>query len=390
MRYEAGIYEYIDQTLALDDPLKDNFIELQCVMRGLTYEALAQKVVGEFGVTRESLLRNLMILQCGDPYARPALDDQSPYTDEDIPDCVGVDRAVFKRLRYAIIVTRKPKGPVTSLAEFISNPHIPGTQKGATLATAVLAINKMHSMLISHNDQHWWNILVETTTGAQRTYQLDGHEHVIDTPTQPRLFDWDRAQLASGPMNEEFRRFDEMYKPPYSPDRDWLTFFQHLSRLHAHVATLPPLDDLFTIFFREDTPGRVRRRWQASVQSKDKWEFASKTSMIEFGPYISVDKQALLRYLNPVTLTSRLAGMTTESIRQTYNIHLLGVDLVHVKKLAEVLGTWSSMLALDATQLRTFLRKHSAAFGRLRTLKGRRGQITRLSDVLQELSRVVG
>jgi hypothetical protein len=192
---------------------------------------------------------------------------------------------------------------------------VPGTHKCATLATTVLAIDRMHAMQISHNDQHWINILVSTTEGDRgslRKYQLEGKRYVIKTPHQPHLFDWDRSRIP-GVDNAGLSLLPrDLYASKYDVYRDWLTFYRELVRHHKELAPyVPTLEALFPIFFRPDTPTQIQTLWNDAMKHEFFWQFSTDRMMQAFHPYISVDKEALLRYLGYVGVSVTAQQQTT-------------------------------------------------------------------------------
>lgn len=391
LHYEAGVYEYLQKVLTPEDPLRDNFVDLLCVLRHLTFQQLVDKVVGRYGVTQTTLLRNLMIMQCGDPESRPALDDQSLLDPEDIPECSSRDPSYFTAMRYTIIVTKKPPGNVRSLLQFVKDPRVPQSEKRATLATTIFANARMHALGLSHNDQHWENILATTMPEAEsvpRVYSYQGSSYAIRSRTQPRLFDWDRSQRSPshGEDNRALNGYD-LYRPKYSLERDWLTFYRELHQYRTHIGNLPDQDALFFLFFRADTPSAIAALWRTAMRRRDRWAFARKSTFRHLRPHVSVDISGLLRALgypgveDPPPLSHYVA-------RERYSLPvLLAVDWGHVHKLLESVDSWDQILRLvqKKATLRAFLVTHSPAFRTLKTTPGRMAQITRLQQVVHSL-----
>jgi hypothetical protein len=299
---EADIYEYLEKSMSTDDPLKKCFVELVCVRRGLNYNDLKKDVMGHFGVTEKSLLRNLMIIQCGNPRTRPALDDLTTIaTKESIPNCTLSDRLLFKNMTYMMIVTKKPNGFVVDLNTFLSDPDITNLEKRATLAKTVIAITKMHELDISHNDQHWGNILIadETKDEDGGTYKLDEHTYSLPSQFRPILFDWDRSQVAGWDANPVFREFDDLYTPGYSTTRDWLTFYIQIISWHNALFDTDgdaTNESLAKCFFLPRSIYRAIPRWDW-VTRQNFWTFASNRNLQFFDEHTNVDQHALMRYL---------------------------------------------------------------------------------------------
>ena len=299
--YEADIYNYIENSLRKEDPLKKCFIELVCVRRNLTFDDLKRDVLGDFGVTEESLLRNLMITQCGNPKSRPALDDLNvPMTQELLPNCSPSDIEMFKRMTYAMVVTEKPTGIVMDLSTFLKDPDITNVEKRETLAKTVIAISKMHDMNISHNDQHWGNILIvyEDDDAKDEIYTFDNQKYSLSSPFRPVLFDWDRAQLANWPDNRQLATFDLLYKPAYSTTRDWLTFYLQLIMWHKRIfGREDGGEELASCFFRQESLSSVLPFWEALIEEKQFWEFSTQDNLQALDHHIHIDQKALIRYL---------------------------------------------------------------------------------------------
>jgi hypothetical protein len=298
--YEADIYDYIENSLAVDDPLKNCFIKLVCVRRNLSFDDLKKDVMGDFGVTEKSLLRNLMIAQCGNPMARPALDDvNAKITQDFIPDCKQSDLEKFRQMTYAMVVTKKPNGIVMDLSTFLHDPDITTIEKRETLAKTVIAISKMHDMNISHNDQHWGNILVayDDDDMEDDTYMFGNQKYRIVSPFRPILFDWDRSQVAGWTENKNLSRFGALYNPTYSTTRDWLTFYLQLLMWHKHLFGHGPIgQELAACFFKQESLSFVIPFWEAVIED-DFWEFSTRDNLQALDYHIQVDQKALIKYL---------------------------------------------------------------------------------------------
>lgn len=401
LHYEAGVYEYLQGVLGPEDPFRENFVGLLCVLRGLSYGQLVEKVVGQYGVTPTMLLRNLMIMQCGEPGNRPALTDQRPLHPKDIPDCSWLEASHFTDRRYTIIVTKKPPGVVRSLKSTVEDPRLSPCVKRATLAATVLAIENMHARGLSHNDQHWENILTSTTeepdtSRATRRYRRQGRTYEIPSGTRPLLFDWDRSQRSEGPRNPELRlyREDGLYRPAFCPERDWLTFFRELCRYEPDLGGYP--SSPFSLFFQVGTPEDLVRLWRSLVKKKDTWAFARSETYRKFAPYIQVDVTGLLRFLGYSGVDEDAQGVLPGSplpgsprvARERYGLpSLLVVDWASVQKLLFTLGSWDQAfrLAQNLDGLHTFLLHSSAAYRNLQTRNGQLIHRTRLGGVVESL-----
>jgi hypothetical protein len=297
--YEADIYDYIEKSLTPDDPLKQCFIKLVCVRRGLTFDDLKKDVMGDFGVTEGSLLRNLMIAQCGNPMSRPALDDlNATITQDFIPDCTPWEREKFKRMTYAMVVTRKPTGVVVDLSTFLGDPDITNVEKRETLAKTVIAISKMHDMNISHNDQHWGNILiVYEDDDKDDTYTFDNQNYKLSSPFRPILFDWDRSQLSGWMDNKSLADYDTLYEPTYSTTRDWMTFHLQLIMWHKRIFGHRKIgQELAACFFRKESLEDVIPFWEDVIKDNF-WEFSTRDNLQALDYHSHVDQKAIIKYL---------------------------------------------------------------------------------------------
>jgi hypothetical protein len=266
----------------------------------LSYDDLKNDVMGYVDVTENSLLRNLMIIQCGNPSIRPALDDLTPITEESIPNCTLSDRIFVENMTYSMIVTKKPAGFVVDLNTFMEDPDITSLEKRATLAKTVIAITKMHEIRISHNDQHWGNILiVDETKYDDGGYRLDGHTYSLPTSFKPVLFDWDRSQVAGWKPNPVFLGFPDLYKPEYSTARDWFTFYKQILLWHEELFGVEGdanNETLAKCFFRTDSVSRLIPFWLRLTQ-KSFWTFSSKKNLRLLDVHTCVNQRALLKYL---------------------------------------------------------------------------------------------
>lgn len=400
--YEARVYQSIQDALEPDDPLKENFVDLQCVLRDLTYSELAAKVLGTYGVTEKTLVRNLMIMQCGKPHKRPALDDPKKTTRKDLPNCRNMDNSRFKAMRYAIMVTKKPKGTVVALADFVADPDIPSHQKCRTLATVVLAIHRLHGMHISHNDMHWGNILVaDRTCDQKRVYEFEDRTYHIESRYQPLLFDWDRAQIEGDFENQSLSEYAGQFTPSFSTARDWLTLYRALQETYGVLEDRPPVGELFPIFFRATAPPAVHKLWRSVTARRRKWwTFASDSNLQVLQPHVSITTGDLMTFLGcgpqPVEQAAVANGdgtvseLTPETLWIRYRVKPLLVDLKHLQAVQEKFTSWAAIRLLTAQQIRSFLRIHSSVFRKLRTSRGRNGHIDRLRSIIQTITAPAG
>lgn len=250
VQYEAQVYKYVLDTI-INNPshqFNKNFIRLEKHLQGLTLDQLYEIVNGDehTKITIQDLSRNMAYTRCGEPSLRPALnqpdDNKDIKIDRKFPDCkqeteadiLSEDRA--RQYTYAIILTHIPAGEVISLTEYLQRYGRNPTKRGIIGKTA-LVIRSMHSSGISHNDQHWRNILVQLGADDDTTvYDMDGKKYTFPgCPDRPLLFDWDRSRLADDTkknlyIETEPDEFDGLYTPAFAPNRDWLTFVIYLHK----------------------------------------------------------------------------------------------------------------------------------------------------------------
>jgi hypothetical protein len=271
LAYEAGVYEYLHATLpTIPEVYRKNFLSLQCVIRGLSYDELAVVVRTHTGrVTDEALVRNLTRIQCPKPDRRLTLDTPGPL--------FGRPCVTAKLQKYTVIVTEKCVG--RTMWKVMHDCRIPLTHKHHILRTLIRVIKQLHIMGISHNDMHWDNVLIQEDT------------------QEPILFDWDRAQMRAGNevnpiLRDQGMRF--MYgTTPYSEARDWLFLFGTL----LMTGLYGDRDALFDCFFGVDTPENVETAWWTLAETaKQAYIFADNTNLTTFAQYIQVDVERLVRY----------------------------------------------------------------------------------------------
>ena len=157
LHYETTVYEYLDTTL--DKESSDFFVLPACVRRNVSFSELEMIVCNDENISLGQLLRNMAVIQCGNPTARPALTDDSVLRASMIPSC-DIDRLdQFRHMQYTILVTHRPNGNVRSMFEFIQDEHTSDNDKLHVLVQLVDVVSVMHTLGISHNDQHWGNVL---------------------------------------------------------------------------------------------------------------------------------------------------------------------------------------------------------------------------------------
>lgn len=225
VEYEHTVYRYITDTIDDRDPFFDHFIRLYCYMSRKTAHDLftfVRSVTNQLTDRQlaSNLQRNLSILQCGKPTARPGLLENQPLHHKDIPDCLNNEQLTD---RFNVMVTQAPKDPYSTMFDFLAREDITDADRADVLSMLVLCMQKMHRLQLTHNDQHWDNVLVaERRQSVTRVYPSGVQ---ITSRFYPVLFDWDFAQKKDGAPNPYLRKFERLFVPDaYDPLRDWFNF----------------------------------------------------------------------------------------------------------------------------------------------------------------------
>jgi hypothetical protein len=303
LKYEGEVYAYIHKYFKIpknDDEYKKLFIDVHCIVKYLSFSELKSFIVDKHNITStKSLVRNLIIMQCGEPSRRPALTD-SDYvlTQKDVPYCyntktkrIGIN---VRNKMYHIVMTKKPDGKVVDLFSFITSTIIEKNVKRMVLGKTLLAIQKLVDMKISHNDMHWKNILVtEHITNDTNDIYVDKNTGVVysfGTVIIPILFDWDRSQVQGKYENASLDSFEHLYKPKYSPYRDLLTFYNMVLKFESFIFDDEVIPNLFFSSFFKDTANKT----EIHEVIRHMWEFAEKTNLHYLSQFVRVDMYKIL------------------------------------------------------------------------------------------------
>lgn len=338
LHYESTVYEYLDEEAERLGKQSAFFVRLGCIRRNVSFADL-EKIVcsGEnmlsFGrnmiIMRASLLRNMAIIQCGNPSVRPALTDTSSELSADmIPSCdIGqIDK--FRHVRYTILVTHRPEGHVRDMHDFVKDATVSDHAKVHVLVQLVDAINIMHTLGISHNDQHWGNILVtENDAGGYR----------------PILFDWDRAQMTHGPPNRYIRNFSTLYKPSSSFARDWLTLYCEITT-HSRYLSVDHTA-LYTAFFSTFSVFDI---WINAVLSGSWWTFATEQVFRQLSPHVNVQTKLLQTLLTSVIPDDLVFSPALVD-------HVDADDVRNLNIVTRVVDSWSDVVQLSENDVRRIL-----------------------------------
>ena len=227
--YEKEVYEKITENCRTPEfnEYKQNFVQFCCYLENLTMSNIWSLLEGKVEERlKKNLVRNLKYVLC-------ELDDRPELDVNTTPSTEPICTIEPENRKYNILVTKSPSkhlDRITSLHNFILNPNIKDKHKKNVLARVGLAINAQHRMGISHNDQHWNNILV--TISEWDTYihkDIDGNDLKFGSLYCPVLFDWDRAQMKATPDNKELTYFEHLYTHPYyRKENDYVIFAHNL------------------------------------------------------------------------------------------------------------------------------------------------------------------
>lgn len=309
LTYEAKVYEYISNHFSKhrNDPYHKCFVDLYCFQKNLSYYDIVSVVVGSFGIARQQVLRNLTIMQCGNPRARPALTSKVPLTHDPktIPLCYKYKQnnlnSIVRSQIYSIIVTKRPPGDICTLHDFIRNRNISRDVKRDVLGKTVLVMRKMHSLHISHNDLLWTNILVSNTdtTLASREYKDTVTSNIFSFRSEyvPVVFDWDRSQLKDDYSNIGTDDYDTLYKPKYATHRDILLLFKNIFRYSPYIFEDDDdqfADVVFDFFFV--AMSSADKEHVFSIMNAHNWAFAEESNLAWLYQYLEFDAIELLEY----------------------------------------------------------------------------------------------
>ena len=245
--YEAHVYDYVKKNIIDDvtNPYRNNFVELQKHCTNITFDELFA-MVDSFRplIKKSNVARNIAYIMCN-IYNRPSLTDNRPSltNNSKLLEIDPLQLSCFRSVsgspdhyKYGIIFTKKPKGDmVVTLDDYMEDHTKRPIDKYNVLLKAVLCIETMHRNGISHNDQHWGNILVAIGADEEnKVYTLDNMEHTFrGSKDRPILFDWDRAQIKGGILNKDIvPDIYGIYTPAHEPLRDWYLFFKQLFILY--------------------------------------------------------------------------------------------------------------------------------------------------------------
>lgn len=294
--YESGVYRYINEKLKQPnmEEYSDNFVKLKCILEGISFDDLFSLISKEKGIDRDNLIRNLKYILCADNIKkRPSLDS----IDKDNLEIKGCEPDVKpENYNYSVIVTYAPSTDlknIQSLLDFMEFDSSSSVDKYSVIARTALSICAMHRMGISHNDQHWGNILVSTDIEKSYIYHHNGLRYEFLSCYHPVLFDWDRSQIQNGEDNYELELYPGIYDSGnFKPGRDYLMFAKDLYR-YKILSTL----QLFAIFVSNPTP-YSKILFTGFLHSKFTHVLMDKTvSDIEEVATLSFDVELLLQHL---------------------------------------------------------------------------------------------
>ena len=249
--YEPRVYQRVTEKCKSPEfqEYQPNFVQFVCYLKNLTYNNLWSLIKDTLPDNKfqSHLVRNLKYIICQNSN-RPALDDD----DKSSPLNCNLDS---KQVKYNILVTKAPVknlNCVRTLHHFINYDKDHSEQDEKSVLTRVgFAINAQHHMGISHNDQHWHNILVMEGKETKYTYKLDNGDTVsFSSRYCPVLFDWDRAQMKEitqdNDINQLLKRMPNTYQGPYfQPGRDVMFFASQLYGMKWITTEQALLDTFF-------------------------------------------------------------------------------------------------------------------------------------------------
>lgn len=239
VEYEADVYEYLEKELKGSVYAEYNFIPLLCVLRKQTFDNLLE--LANSSRPEKSNTRT-QISKASCPQENQTVSDIQ--LARALLASVGTEKSPLiatghvvegrnqnlvitaKNYTYTALITECIGSKPVSLYDFYKENKNQTSMLVCLLSRLVLSMHRLHQLGVSHNDIHWYNVLVHEHDKVDLEYSLEGKRlQYKKISMSPVLFDWDWAQMKDGRCNPYLK--SKQLDRPFSPGRDFSIFFEH-------------------------------------------------------------------------------------------------------------------------------------------------------------------